>query len=137
MANYWLCVTSEENWNVIRTQKVWGVSRRNRRQLENVKKGDFFVFYAKKRGLTGIFKVISKPFEDQKRLFKGADKVFPYRVKLESFILPKKIVRFEELARKLKFIGEEKWNVYLQVAMRKITEEDYKTIKATLSAAHV
>jgi len=42
---YTLCVTNEENWEVIKKRKVWGVPRRSREFVERVKPGDLLVFY--------------------------------------------------------------------------------------------
>lgn len=135
MVNYWLCVTSGENWNVIRKRKTWGVSGRHRRQIAKVKEGDFLVFYVKGQGLAGIFKVVSEPFEDEEKLFKKG--LFPNRVRLESLVLPEKMIQFKELAKKLKFVSVERWRVHLQVTMRTITKEDYEIMKAALSAAQL
>ena len=69
MVNYWLCVTSEENWDVVRKKKVWGVPRANKRLIENVKRGDLLVFYVSPKSIRGIFEAVSEPYEDDKRTF--------------------------------------------------------------------
>jgi len=76
---YWLCITTEENWRVIKDKNIWG---------------DKLVFYLKQEKvkdevkeprIAGIFGVISEPFRDSIRIFssKGmkTNEVFPWRVK--------------------------------------------------------
>jgi hypothetical protein len=36
---YWLCITNEENWNVVREKNIWGVAERHRNTIAKVKKG--------------------------------------------------------------------------------------------------
>jgi len=42
---YWLCVTSEENWKVVREKLVWGVADRFKGAIQRVKPRDKLVFY--------------------------------------------------------------------------------------------
>jgi len=37
---YWLCVTNQENWEVMRGKNVWGVEERHRNSILKVKPGD-------------------------------------------------------------------------------------------------
>lgn len=133
MVNYWFCVTSQENWDLVRRKKVWGVSERYRRKMAKVKIGDLFVFYVKKQGLAGIFKVISEPFENHEELFetRREGEVFPLRVRLEAHILPEEIVPLDKLSRKLKLLSRGHWA--LQLAMREISKDEYETIRNLLS----
>jgi predicted RNA-binding protein len=126
-------VTSQENWDVIKGKKVWGVSERYRRKMEKINAGDFLVFYVKKQGLAGIFKVVSEVFEDRRELFEARkeEEAFPLRVKLEVLVLPKKTIPFETLAKKSKFFSQGPWA--LQLAMREISKDEYEKIRALLS----
>jgi predicted RNA-binding protein len=38
--NYWLCITNEENWKVIREKNIWGVPERHKNTIAKVKFGD-------------------------------------------------------------------------------------------------
>jgi len=60
-------VTNEENWEVVKEQRVWGVPERNRRQIEAVELGDFLVFYVMPRRVMGVFKAASEPFRSSER----------------------------------------------------------------------
>jgi predicted RNA-binding protein len=75
--SYWLCTTDERNWCVAKNKRIWGLAQKAK-TYEQLKMGDYVVFYVK-RGtsdsgiiqpkITGIFKVSSKPFYDEKELF--------------------------------------------------------------------
>jgi len=139
LVNYWLCVTNEDNWNVVKKQKVWGVpEKRGKRQIEVVKPGDYLVFYVTPKRFGGIFKAISKPFESEERIFSWADfgreEVFPYRVKLEPSVVAKEPVPVDKLVRKLSFTkGVERWSVLLRRAMFKISAKDFEAIQGFVS----
>ena len=135
--NYWLCVTNEENWNVVTKKKVWGVPRASKRLIEGVRRGDFLVFYVSPKSIRGVFEAVSEPYEDEKRIFHsgkfGEKEVFPHRVKLKPVIVTKKPVNFENLIPKLNFITNKRmWTGHLRRAMRTIPREDYETIVLAL-----
>jgi len=138
MVNYWLCVTNEENWKVVKERKVWGVPKRDRHQIERVKLGDFLVFYVMPQRVMGAFKAVSEPFESSERIFSwgefGREESFPHRVKLEPVIIPEEPLQFKELIPKLKFITNKKmWSGHLRRAMRTIPKEDYDLIFSAIS----
>jgi predicted RNA-binding protein len=140
MVNYWLCVTSEENWNVIKDKKVWGVSERNHLKIERTKPGDFFVFYVKRKKIGGIFKVIDKPFKDNKNIFDSTGlsekERFPYRVKLDTVVVSKKLVEIGELIGKLDFIiNKKRWQGYFRRAMQLIPEGDFLKILSVVQTS--
>ncbi len=31
---YWLCITNEDNWKVIKDKKIWGVSERHKNTID-------------------------------------------------------------------------------------------------------
>jgi len=138
MVNYWLCVTNEENWKVVKDRKVWGVPEGSRRLIEGVKLGDFLVFYVMPQRIMGISKAASEPFESGERVFSwgefGREEVFPHRVKLELVIMAKEPLQFKDLIPKLKFITNKKmWSGHLRRATRTIPREDYDLIFSAIS----
>lgn len=137
MTEYWLCVTNQKNWEVIKEQKIWGISKRNQKLLARTNIGDILVFYVKPKKLGGIFKIITEPFEASERIFSsdgfGENEVFPCRVKLEILHLPKTLKNFEPLVPKLRFIArKEKWNAYLRKPIIKISYDSYKVLEQAL-----
>jgi predicted RNA-binding protein len=138
MTKYWLCITNEKNWKIIREQKVWGIPERYRGLIRKVQKGDFLVFYVSPKKITGVFQVASEPFEDWKEIFshEGFEKkeIFPHRVRVEPVLLPEKPVEFDHLIPKLKFIiSKSKWMGYLRRAMVPIPKEDYDLILSLIA----
>ena len=144
--NYWLCITNEENWKVVKAKNIWGVPEGHKKQLNEVEIGDFFVFYLKGEKvkdvrlpprISGIFKVVSKPFKDENKIFSSVgfknDEIFSHRVKLDPLIIKNK--EFKPFIPKLTFIkNKKKWQGHIQgKAMRSIPKEDFKLIMKDLS----
>ena len=139
---YWLCVTSEENWRVIREKKVWGVSEKFKKTIQRVKPGDKLVFYLvqTRKGdeiipsrIVGVFEAVSEAYRDSSRIFKGkstgGEITYPYRVKLKPIKIFHKPIEFKPLIPKLNFIKyKDKWTGYIRLPMRKIPEEDFQLI---------
>lgn len=130
---YWICVTNEENWEIIKTKNVWGVTERRKNTLMNVKPEDLLVFYVAPKRIGGVFRVVSKPYIDREPIFfpvKTRDEVFEYRVRIEPALLPKESIDFTPLVEKLSFIKNKKrWSAPLRRAMFKISREDYEIIE--------
>ena len=102
---YWLCVTNEENWEVIKRNNIWGVPKARRKTLQKVEKGDKLVIYLKEERIEGelrpsrivaVYEVSSKPFEDASRTLLGE---YPYRVRIKPIKIFKKPVEFRPLSR--------------------------------------
>ena len=132
---YWLCVTNEENWEVIKRNNIWGVPKARRKTLQKVEKGDKLVIYLKEERIEGelrpsrivaVYEVSSKPFEDASRTLLGE---YPYRVRIKPIKIFKKPVEFRPLIPKLNFIkNKQNWNAYVRVCMKEIPEEDFEKI---------
>ena len=137
---YWLCVTTEANWNVVREKNVWGVGERFKKAIQRVKPGDKLIFYVMQTRknkdvipsrITGIFEAASEPYKESTKIFKpyGTENTFPYRVKLKPIKIFEKPINFKKLVPKLSFIkNKQKWTGSLRRAMIEIPEKDYKTI---------
>lgn len=141
--NHWLCVTNEENWNVVKENKIWGVSARHKNILNMTKIDDFLIFYDREEKIdnqifpsriSGIFRAASMPFIDKKKIFSPVltEDVFPYRVKIDPIII--KEIEFKPLIPKLTFIKNKKnwWGHIQGRAMRTIPESDFELIKNTM-----
>ena len=133
---YWICVTSKENWEIVKKEGIWAVPSNRKAILERVKPNDRLVIYVSSKSIGGIFEVVSKPYEDKTRIFtsrKDPNEVFPYRVKIKPLIVPKEPVSFAPLVHKLSFIKKkEGWTAYFRRAMFEISEEDFKVIEKYL-----
>jgi len=148
MPNYWILAVSEENWYVIKSAGVYGAPepQRGRPIYELVRPGDVVIFYVRKKGSTsfggkfaGAFRVVSSWFREDSPLWpdearEGRVK-YSWRVRLEPIRLG--AVGFEELAPKLKFVGNKsRAHAYLVGTpanlKRPIPEEDAKLIIESL-----
>jgi len=138
MVNYWLCVTNEENWGIVKKERIWGIPERYKGLIGKVQKGDFLVFYVSPKKVEGVFRIISAPFEDRKKIFsyQGFEKkeTFPHRVRVEPVLIAEKPIQFDRLVQKLNFIiSKKKWMGYLRRAMVPIPKEDYDLIRNTFT----
>jgi len=140
---YWLCITTEENWKVIKQKNIWGVQEKHRNTIAKVKPGDKCLIYVMSTRkddeiipprIMGVYEVTSEVFKDSSRIFKpparNKNETFPLRVRLKPVKIFEKPIEFKPLIPKLKFItNKKKWIGHIQgKAMRKIPEEDYNLI---------
>lgn len=140
---YWLCITTEENWKVIKEKNIWGVPERHKNTISKVKPGDKLLIYIKQEKvnnelkdskIVAVYEVISEVFRDSSRIFKApkgmGNETFPLRIKLKPIKIFEKPIEFKPLIPKLKFItNKKKWSGHLMgKAMREISEEDFRLI---------
>ncbi|RLI81303.1 EVE domain-containing protein [Archaeoglobales archaeon] len=140
---YWLCITTSENWKVIKQKNIWGVPERHKNTIAKVKPGDKFLIYLKQERdkdkiveprIAAAYEATSEVFKDSSRIFKSplgiGNESFPLRIKLKPIKIFEKPVDFKSLIPKLKFIkNKQKWTGHLMgKAMRQIPEEDYNLI---------
>jgi predicted RNA-binding protein len=134
---YWLCVTNQENWEVIREKNIWGVEERHRNAISKVRPGDRLLIYVmgtKKENETlpprivAAYEAVSEVFTDPSRLFKG--KVYPLRVRLRPIAVFPKPLDFRELVPKLGLIKNKRfWVGHIRgKAMREIPKGDFETV---------
>ncbi|AGK61367.1 Uncharacterized protein conserved in archaea [Archaeoglobus sulfaticallidus PM70-1] len=139
---YWLCITTEENWRVIKDKNIWGVPERHKSTIARVKPGDKLLIYLKQERekkvlvprIVAVYEAVSEVFRDSKKIFKTpagmGNETFPLRIKLKPVRIFDEPVEFKPLIPKLKFVkNKKKWTGHLMgKAVREIPEEDYKLI---------
>ena len=140
---YWLCITNEDNWKVIKQKNIWGVQEKHRNTIAKVKPGDKLLIYVKQERdkdevkeprIVAVYEAASEVFRDSSRIFKSpkgmGNETFPLRIKLKPVKIFDKPVEFKPLIPRLKFItNKKKWSGHLMgKAMREIPEEDYRLI---------
>lgn len=137
--NTWLCMTNEENWEVIKSKRIWAVAEKDIMKIQRVNVGDFLVFYVKRRRgktepqIRSIFEAASEPFSSKEKDFVTKEK-FPWRIKIKPSVIPRTPLQFTKLVQNLQFIkNKKKWFRHLQVAMRTIPKEDFDLIKSALT----
>jgi len=135
--SYWLCITDQENWEVIKKHNIWGVEERHRNAIAKVKPGDRLLIYVmgtKKDNETlpprivAAYEAASGPFRDSERIFKG--KLYPLRIKLKPVAVFSKPLDFRELVPRLGVIkNKKKWVGHIRgKAMREIPEKDFELV---------
>jgi predicted RNA-binding protein len=134
---YWLCVTNQENWEVIREKNIWGVEERHRNTISKVRPGDKLLIYVmstKKDNeslppkIVAAYEAISETFTDSSRIFKG--KLYPLRIRLRPIAVFSKPLEFRELVPRLSFIKNKRfWVGHIRgKAMREIPKGDFETV---------
>lgn len=133
-----------ENWSVAKDKRIWGLAK-NAKIPQQLKMEDYIVFYVK-RGkadtgitrpkITGIFRVSSEPFYDEKEVFVAPERtreIYPWRFKIKPVAIPKEPLEFDKLIPKLEFIERKKvWYTYLQHAIKRLSESDFKVINSSI-----
>jgi len=137
MTGYWLCVTNEENWEIIKREKTWGVSEKNLKLLSRTDVGDLLIFYVKPKKLAGIFKIASSPFKSEEKLFASDEpcgETYPHRVKIEPEVIPSQPKDFEAVvASSLRFGGGSGlWRNMIRRAMQRLSSYHYEDFRKAL-----
>jgi len=139
---YWIFVTNEQNWKVVKEKNVWGLPRGRENSIKRVKKGDkafIYLMQEKTKNKTvptriiGFFEVVSDPFTSSERIFK--DRLYPNRVRLKPIlVLEKNYLEFKPLVPKLSFIKNKNyWSGYFRSGLVEISEKDYELLKSELA----
>jgi len=130
---YWLCITNEENWKVVRERNTWGVPRRHKNTIAKVDPRDKLLIYIKQERIgkeikepkiAAVYEAISKSFKDSTKIFKASrgmgNESFSWRVRINPVKIFEKSVEFKPLIPNLRFItNKKKWSGHLmEKAMR-------------------
>ena len=146
--NYWLFVTTAENWKIIMEKGFIGISKRNENAVSRVKPGDKCLVYVRQRlvereyegpFVNGEYEVASDVYVENTPVFESPEKirekeVFPLRLKLRRLGKITKPVPFKPIVPKLSFIpNKKKWGTSLQGrGLINIPKKDYVTIVSFL-----
>ncbi len=146
---YWCISTSKKNWEICKSNKVWGMDARYFVTLKKfLKSGDKAVVYTHGGKFVAVIEFVGRFFYSEKHLgwTKGKKAfLFPYRInfKLIHEAVNPVSVSFstEEINNKARWIKPnfidkiifiadkgKTWNQYLQVSIISITKEDFDTI---------
>ena len=140
--NRWLCISTRANAEVTRKKHIWGVARRFTNTIARVKKGDTLLMYTMQEivdrevipsAITGIYEVISDPYEDESHLFVTpkalGNEMFPLRIKVKPIKVFAEPIPFKPLVQEMSFIkNKTMWSGSIRTAMRIIPKEDYQKI---------
>lgn len=135
LINYWICITNEKNWDVIRENNVWGVTGRYMPILAEVEIGDKILFYIKGGKVKGIFEAVSKIFKSNEKIFDSnyiyrKNELFPHRINLKLISIDIQEVNIYDIIQKLKLTKDkENWGSCFFRSMIKINIQDYKVFE--------
>jgi predicted RNA-binding protein len=137
--NYWLVVTSPENFKVDRERlgfKLQGLPLRYRKSVQKMQISDKVVYYVmtlQKFGATAT--IVGDYIEDHTKLWTDDDEMWPARRPSEADLVLQddELVDAKKIVPNLSFIeNKEKWGVYLQGSIRQIPEEDFRLIESEM-----
>lgn len=135
VVNYWIFVTSPENWKVTKEKNVLGYAERYTTTLSRVHKGDKCLLYITgESAIDGEYIIDSKVYRDVTRIFHTPPtkptETFPLRFKLRRVSAPMKPIAFKPLISNVSFIKNKKWwaKTFHGNASLIIPEQDYKII---------
>jgi predicted RNA-binding protein len=142
--NYWIYVTTIDNWNITKKQNLLGIPERNKNIIDRLRKGDRCLIYVKLEKvagqvlgaqIVGDYEIASDVFHDSKRVFTtprglSEKEKFSLRTKLKPRAVFEKPIDFKPLVEKLAFITNKKnYGTHLiGRALIPIGESDYKFI---------
>ncbi len=133
MQKYWLFVTNEENWNIIKKKDIYGFNDKSKKDLEKLNVGDLVIVYIIGKQIGGAFEIVSLK-EETNIKFKGQD--YPFKIKLQKIITPKYTIDFtEKMINNISIFKKAmRWGTILMGrATKEITKKDYKYFEEILN----
>lgn len=145
MAQYWMIVSSKENFEATKARdfSVQGVKSRHRKKAMEMQPGDKLIYYITGiQKFAGIAEVASVFFEGEEEIWtsKKKEENYPWRVEItpELILDEENWMDSEVLKEKLEHIQKwprEHWKLAFQGNVHKLPETDYKTVKSVLTEA--
>ncbi len=144
--NYWLYITTADNWEATKKSNILGAADRHRNALSKMKNGDKCLIYVMSRWNAGQYieptvvaeyEVTSHVFEDSSEIFHSpvlaSKEVFKQRVSLKPLKILETPVKFKPLVEKLSFIkNKRRWSLNIRGrAIVRLPEQDYSRIIAS------
>lgn len=143
MAQYWMIVTSEENFAATESRgfSMQGVKSRHRKKAMEMQPGDRLIYYITgKQQFAGIAEVTSTYFEGGEIIWhsKKKEDSYPWRVNIKpELILPREqwvdSSIFKDKLEHIKKWPAEHWKLAFQGNVHLLPEADYRTVQSVLS----
>lgn len=137
--NYWLIVTSAENFCIDRDRhgfKTQGLKHRFRKQVQRMKPGDRVVYYIMKNQKFGATATITgEYYEDHSKLWTDDNEMWPSRCSSEpNYVLEDdELIDAKRLIPDLSFVeNKAMWGIHFQGSIKTIPEEDFKLIESEI-----
>jgi predicted RNA-binding protein len=137
--NYWLVVTSPENFKIDREKlgfNMQGIPFRYRKSVQTMQIGDKVAYYIMSLHRFGATATITGDYiEEHTKLWSNDDEMWPARrpSKPDLVLLDDELIDAKKLVPDLSFIQKkERWGVYFQGSIRQIPEEDFRLIESEM-----
>ena len=137
--NYWLIVTSKENFKFDREElgfNMQGIPIRYKKSVQRMKEEDKVVYYIMGLQKFGAIATITgKYVEDHTKLWTNEDEMWPARRSSRPDIILQddELIDAKKLVPDLTFIkNKDRWGTHLQGSIRQIPEEDYRLIESEM-----
>lgn len=137
--NYWLVVTSPENFKHDREHlgfKLQGLPARYRNSVQRMQVSDKIVYYIMTLQKFGATATITGDYtENHTKLWTNDDEMWPARRPSEPDIILQddELIDAKKLVPSLSFIeSKESWGAYFQGSIRQIPEEDFRLIESEM-----
>lgn len=128
---YWIFVTDDTNWKIIKHRNIYGFNNRSKKYLDNLNEGDFIVMYIKGSKIGGLFKIKSLVCKSKLNFKSG---VYPYKISLVKILIPKQMMNIKRIVQNISiFKGMKRWGGALMgKSVRELNRIDYFYIKEEL-----
>lgn len=137
--DYWIFVTTRDNWGITREKNVLGFAQRYKRALSRVHKTDKGLIYIiREYAVSGEYEIKSNVYVDDERIFNSPyanpNETYPLRLDVECLTPSAAPIPFKPLIAKLSFVkNKENWGGTLQGnALLNIPEQDYNVVASSL-----
>jgi len=140
MPQYWLIITSPENFEIDRQDNfsTEGFKNRIRRTVEQIQPGDKFVIYINRLQRIGAIVVATSGFyyDDRNKIWIEDDEIWPCRFKTqpELVLAEDELLDVKKVVPLLSFITPKQktttWGLAFQGSLRTIPEEDFSLIES-------
>ena len=134
-ANYYMIITTKEDYekDLENNLKCSVFFKRNRKSVDNFKKGDKVFFnLTKTSSFTAKAEIIGKSFYNQEQIWTNEYDLWPCRVESKpEYIIEdeENMLHIKDIWENLNFIkNKDKWKTQVQGNFREIIEHDYNVI---------
>tara|TARA_Y100000310_G_C20121989_1_gene551885 strand:- start:121 stop:537 length:417 start_codon:yes stop_codon:yes gene_type:complete len=127
--NYWLTITNEANWEIIKKNELYAFNKSHKNFLDEIKIGDYIVMYVIRKQFGGLFRVTNKGVSND---IKFKDGNYPYKIKLKTVLIPRDSLDVtDRIVDNISiFKNAIRWGTILfGRSIKKIKKEDYEYIK--------
>jgi len=136
---YWIIITNEKNWNIIKKKNIYAVKKEN--ELKRLNKGDFLVVYVTPSQFAGLYKIKKLSSSRKVKFSKGE---YTGYLDIDPIIILEETIKVnnkskDDITRNVSVfrnpLSPERWGAVLMgKSILEITKEDYMFIKSKITS---